>query len=63
VAINRYANVIYDVDRGAAVKTIHGFLNDVGIHYCGRYGDWNHAWTDQAFISGEEAAKRALDRA
>ncbi len=62
VAINRYANVIYDVDRAAAVKTIHGFLNDAGIHYCGRYGDWNHAWTDQAFISGEEAAKKALDR-
>ncbi len=63
VAINRYANVIYDLDRAAAVKTIHGFLNDVGIHYCGRYGDWNHAWTDQAFISGEEAAKKALGRA
>ena len=62
VVINRYANVIYDVDRGAAVKTIHGFLNEVGINYCGRYGDWNHAWTDQAFISGEEAAKKALDR-
>ncbi len=62
VAMNRYANVIYDVDRPAAVATVHGFLNDVGIHYCGRYGDWNHAWTDQAFISGEEAAKKALDR-
>lgn len=63
VAMNRYANVIYDRDRAAAVATIHGYLNDVGVHYCGRYGDWNHAWTDQAFISGEEAAKRALERA
>jgi hypothetical protein len=50
------------VDRPAAVATVHDYLNDVGIHYCGRYGDWNHAWTDQAFISGEEAAKKALDR-
>jgi len=52
--------VIYDLDRAAAVATIHGFLKDVGIHYCGRYGEWDHAWTDQAFISGEETAERAL---
>jgi protoporphyrinogen oxidase len=60
--INRYANVIYDLDRAAAVETVHGFLDDVGVHYCGRYGNWDHAWTDQAFISGEETAKKVLDR-
>jgi protoporphyrinogen oxidase len=60
-AINRYANVIYDLDRSAALARVHGFLDDVGIFYCGRYGNWDHAWTDQAFISGEETARRALD--
>jgi protoporphyrinogen oxidase len=55
-AVNRYANVIYDHDRAPALETIHGFLRDVGISYCGRYGNWDHAWTDEAFISGEEAA-------
>jgi len=60
VAINRYANVIYDQDRAAAVEAVHGFLQEQNILYCGRYGDWNHAWTDQAFISGEEAARRLL---
>jgi protoporphyrinogen oxidase len=55
-AVNRYANVIYDHDRAPALETIHGFLKDVGISYCGRYGNWDHAWTDEAFISGEEAA-------
>ncbi|TAM69478.1 MAG: hypothetical protein EPN48_08960 [Microbacteriaceae bacterium] len=59
-AVNRYANVIYDVDRADAVATVHGFLDDREIHYCGRYGDWDHAWTDQAFISGEQAARRVL---
>lgn len=59
-SINRYANVIYDVDRAAAVKTVHAFLDESNIHYCGRYGEWDHAWTDQAFISGEEAARRVL---
>jgi protoporphyrinogen oxidase len=56
----RYANVIYDHDRGAAVETIHGYLDDVAIAYCGRYGDWNHSWTDESFVSGEQAAEGAL---
>jgi hypothetical protein len=38
-------------------------LNDVGIAYCGRYGDWGYMWTDESFISGEGAAERALSRA
>jgi protoporphyrinogen oxidase len=59
----RYGNVIYDHDRAAAVATIHAYLDEIGIHYCGRYGDWNHEWTDEAFVSGEAAAKRALDQA
>ena len=59
--INRYANVIYDHNRVSAVTTVHGFLNDIGIYYCGRYGNWDHAWTDEAFLSGENAAQRALD--
>lgn len=61
--IIRYANVIYDHDRSRALSIVHGFLDDIGLHYCGRYGDWNHAWTDEAFKSGEAAAQRALDDA
>jgi hypothetical protein len=57
----RYANVIYDLDRREALATVHGFLDDVGVHYCGRYGVWDHAWTDEAFQSGEQAARAALD--
>ena len=56
----RYANVIYDRDRAAAVATIHDYLADVGIARCGRYGDWDHAWTDESFISGELAADGVL---
>jgi len=60
IAVIKYANVIYDLDRADSVATVHRFLDDIGIRYCGRYGDWNHAWTDQAFVSGEEAARLAL---
>jgi protoporphyrinogen oxidase len=59
-AINRYANVIYDHDRAPALEIVHGYLHDIGVNYCGRYGNWDHAWTDEAFISGEETAAKVL---
>jgi protoporphyrinogen oxidase len=56
----RYANVIFDLDRAAALATVHGYLDDIGIAYCGRYGDWGYMWTDESFKSGERAAEQAL---
>jgi hypothetical protein len=55
-----YANIIFDLDRAAALKTVHGYLDDLGIAYCGRYGDWGYLWTDESFKSGELAAERVL---
>lgn len=56
----RYANVIFDQDRPAALQTVHGYLDEIGIAYCGRHGDWGYMWTDESFKSGERAAERAL---
>jgi protoporphyrinogen oxidase len=56
----KYANIIFDLDRAPALKTVHGYLDDLGISYCGRYGDWGYMWTDESFKSGEQAAERAL---
>ena len=55
-----YANIIFDHERAAALRTIHGYLDDIGIAYCGRYGDWGYLWTDESFKSGENAAERVL---
>jgi protoporphyrinogen oxidase len=57
-----YANVIFDLERAPALKTVHGYLDDIGIGYCGRYGDWQYTWTDEAFKSGENAAQKIFDR-
>jgi protoporphyrinogen oxidase len=57
-----YANIIFDLDRAAALKTVHGYLDDLGIGYCGRYGDWGYLWTDESFKSGELAAEAALSK-
>ena len=56
----KYANIIFDLERADALKTVHAYLDDVGIAYCGRYGDWGYMWTDESFISGERAAEKAL---
>ena len=55
-----YANVIFDLDRPDAIAKVHGYLDDIGIAYCGRYGDWGYMWTDESFVSGERAAETAL---
>ena len=49
-------------ERAKALATVHGFLDDIGISYGGRYGEWGYLWTDEAFKSGENAAQKALER-
>jgi protoporphyrinogen oxidase len=56
----RYANVIFDLERAEALKIVHGYLDDLGIAYCGRYGDWRYIWTDESFLSGERAAQKIM---
>jgi len=51
------------LERAAALKTVHGYLDDLGMAYCGRYGDWGYMWTDESFKSGELAAEKALSAA
>jgi protoporphyrinogen oxidase len=62
VMVAQYANVIFDLERPAALKTVRDYLDEVGIETAGRYGEWSYAWTDESFMSGEHAAQRVLDR-
>jgi protoporphyrinogen oxidase len=55
-----YANIIFDHDRARALAIVQGFLDEVKIRSCGRYGEWGYYWTDDSFKSGERAAERAL---
>jgi len=55
-----YANIIFDLDRKDALEAVHGYLDEIGVQYCGRYGEWGYHWTDESFQSGERAAQRAL---
>jgi protoporphyrinogen oxidase len=62
VMLAEYANIIFDHERAAAVDRVHEYLAELGIAWCGRYGDWGYIWTDQAFESGERAAALVLSR-
>jgi protoporphyrinogen oxidase len=57
-----YANVIFDLERPAALETIREFLAAAGVETCGRYGEWNYLWSDESFMSGEQSAQRIIDR-
>jgi protoporphyrinogen oxidase len=55
-----FANIIFDHDRKAALAAVHGYMDDVQIGHCGRFGDWGYLWTDDSIKSGEAAAEKAL---
>jgi protoporphyrinogen oxidase len=57
-----YANVIFDHDRAPALEIVHGYLESIGVIWCGRYGAWGYQWTDESFVTGELAAQKALER-
>jgi protoporphyrinogen oxidase len=57
----KYANIIFDLERAEALKTVHSYLDELGIAYGGRYGEWGYLWTDESFKSGEVAAQKALE--
>jgi protoporphyrinogen oxidase len=60
--ISEYANIIFDLDREAALPIVHAWLDEIDILYVGRFGEWGYHWTDQAFLSGEQGALKVLDR-
>ena len=56
-----YGNIIHDHDKIPALSLIHGYMNEIGIGLAGRYGLWGYQWTDEAFLTGEEAAQAVID--
>lgn len=55
-----FGNVIFDLDRPKNLEIVQGYLNEIGIAFCGRFGDWGYIWTDHAFLSGGRAARSQM---
>lgn len=59
--VAKYSYIIWDHERAPALEVVHGYLDELGIRYCGRFGNWNYEWTDEAFMSGEAAAEQVIE--
>ena len=51
-----YAYVVFDFDRAPSLRTIHGWMESVGLYPCGRFGEWGYHWSFEAIASGKRVA-------
>ena len=56
----KYAYVIFDNERKAAIKIIHDYIKKFNIIPFGRYGLWAYLWSDEAILSGKKVAEKQL---
>jgi protoporphyrinogen oxidase len=54
----KYAYVISDNNRFDSVKLIEKFYESNNVYGIGLFGRWNYVWSDAAFLSGVEMAKK-----
>ena len=52
----KYAYVVFDRHREAALPAIMGYLDSIGIHSIGRYGAWEYSSMEDAILEGRAAA-------
>jgi protoporphyrinogen oxidase len=57
-----YAYVVFDFERAPSLRIIHSWLEGVGIHACGRFGEWGYHWSFEAIESGRRVAGQVADR-
>ncbi|HEY6327703.1 MAG TPA: hypothetical protein VI756_00080, partial [Blastocatellia bacterium] len=56
-----YSYVVFDFNRTTALRTIHTWMERVGIYPCGRFGEWGYHWSFEAIESGKRVAERVAE--
>ena len=51
-----YAYVVFDFNREPSLRTIHTWMESVGLYPCGRFGEWGYHWSFEAIESGKRVA-------
>ena len=51
-----YAYVVFDFNREPSLRTIHTWMESVGLYPCGRFGEWGYHWSFEAIESGRRVA-------
>ena len=57
-----YAYVVFDFNRAPSLRTIHGWMESVGLYPCGRFGEWGYHWSFEAIESGRNVATRVAEQ-
>lgn len=60
VRVKKYANILFTKDTYKNRKKVHEYLNNNGISYAGRFGEWEYLWADQSYLSGKKAAEKII---
>ena len=47
-----WGNVIFDQGMEKNREIVRHFLNENNVKFCGRFGEWDYLWSNQAFLSG-----------
>ncbi len=55
----KYGYVIYDHNRNKNLNKIKNYFKKNSIIVCGRYGNWEYQWMDQAILDGKMGAEEA----
>jgi len=56
-----WGNVVFDLGMEERRALILNWLQKVGINSAGRFGEWDYLWSNQAFMSGINAAMKVAD--
>ena len=55
-----YANVVFDLGMEARRDRVRQWIERQGVGVAGRFGEWAYLWSDQAMLSGLQAARRTF---
>lgn len=61
IRFEKYANVIFNHQVYENRQIVLDYLKSIGIKNIGRFGKWEYLWSDQAFLSGKEAAEELVE--
>jgi len=56
-----FGNVIFDKNIDINRKIVHEYLDDIGINYMGRFGEWAYFFSDESLLSGKKVAERLFN--
>lgn len=57
IRVKKYANIMFTPTIYTARDMVHRYLDQLGIYYAGRFGQWDYLWVGQCVIDGQRVAK------